>query len=112
MAAQKLESLTQDVTEQQREYEAKRELEKKEHEEKKKKKCEERKPGFDKRWYTDPNAHLSKDDRENNKETPTESEEKDDDEDWDEPTAYTPESRIEMHKYIDKKRKEKGKEPR
>ncbi|XP_065834181.1 dynein axonemal assembly factor 11-like [Oscarella lobularis] len=64
-----------------------------------------KKPGFDGRWYTDTDAHLPSE---------TESEKgraDDDNERWDEPTAYTPESRLETHRYLAEKRKE-NEEPR
>ncbi|XP_043922987.1 dynein axonemal assembly factor 11 [Protopterus annectens] len=86
-------------------------------EEKEKKRQNEKKPGFDGRWYTDINNTIN--DRENGRDSsncismdPVQQENvkiaSNDDEDqefWEEPCAFTPESRLETHKYIEEKRK-------
>ncbi|KAM9163715.1 dynein axonemal assembly factor 11 isoform 2-T2 [Pangshura tecta] len=86
--------------------------------EKKKEKQIKPKPGFDGRWYTDIN-NINPDpleDKENHQQKETEKEDqewkidKDDEEDrafWEEPTPYTPESRLEAHRYLEEKRRVK-----
>ncbi|XP_074840916.1 dynein axonemal assembly factor 11 [Carettochelys insculpta] len=86
--------------------------------EKKKEKQIETKPGFDSRWYTDMNNTIPDplEDEENHKQKETEKEyqewkiDKDDEEDrafWEEPTPYTPESRLEAHRHLEEKRRAK-----
>uniref|UniRef100_A0A6I8S0M3 Dynein axonemal assembly factor 11 n=1 Tax=Xenopus tropicalis TaxID=8364 RepID=A0A6I8S0M3_XENTR len=78
-------------------------------------KAQEKKPGFDRRWYTDINntipdpvektdtvaqlnvdeTALRNDDEEEEKEF------------WNQPSQYTPESRLETHRYLEEKRKSK-----
>uniref|UniRef100_A0A8C0H5M9 Leucine-rich repeat-containing protein 6 n=1 Tax=Chelonoidis abingdonii TaxID=106734 RepID=A0A8C0H5M9_CHEAB len=89
-----------------------------EKQEKKKEKQIKPKPGFDRRWYTDIN-NINPDplqDKENHQQKETEKEyqeweiDKDDEEDrafWEEPTPYTPESRLEAHRYLEEKRRVK-----
>ncbi|XP_039383522.1 protein tilB homolog isoform X2 [Mauremys reevesii] len=89
-----------------------------EKQEKKKEKQIKPKPGFDRRWYTDiNNINLDPlEDKENHQQKETEKEyqewkiDKDDDEDrafWEEPTPYTPESRLEAHRHLEEKRRVK-----
>ncbi|XP_056378761.1 dynein axonemal assembly factor 11 isoform X2 [Hyla sarda] len=70
-----------------------------------------RKPGFDGRWYTDINNTLpeSAENKENCPEVnPGDRDEKqEDDAFWQQPSHYTPESRLETHRYIEEKRKSK-----
>ena len=122
LALQRLKELRQLIAEQQKEHREKREKEKREYEEKKAKKKEKKKedeastkPGFNKRWYTDPNSHLGGSEREKNS-TPEsggsgEGESEEDDGFMDESTPYTPESRVDTSKYIAEKRKTRSKEP-
>ncbi|XP_065435623.1 dynein axonemal assembly factor 11 isoform X3 [Chrysemys picta bellii] len=89
-----------------------------EKQEKKKEKQIKPKPGFDGRWYTDIN-NINPDpleDKENHQQKETEKEfqewkiDKDDEEDrafWEEPTPYTPESRLEAHRHLEEKRRVK-----
>uniref|UniRef100_A0A8C0ITS0 Leucine-rich repeat-containing protein 6 n=1 Tax=Chelonoidis abingdonii TaxID=106734 RepID=A0A8C0ITS0_CHEAB len=83
-----------------------------EKQEKKKEKQIKPKPGFDRRWYTDINNIKY----ETEKEYQEWEIDKDDEEDrafWEEPTPYTPESRLEAHRYLEEKRqKMKEKPPR
>ncbi|XP_069477748.1 dynein axonemal assembly factor 11 [Ambystoma mexicanum] len=77
------------------------------------------KPGFDGRWYTDINNTIpnSTDDKENSQlvnaeegeeEVKQEIDENEEDEKfWQEPSLYTPESRLETHRYMEEKRKAK-----
>nr|XP_014429333.1 protein tilB homolog isoform X3 [Pelodiscus sinensis] len=89
-----------------------------EKQEKKKEKQREPKPGFDRRWYTDINNTIPDplEDKENHQQKETEKEyqewniDKEDEEDkafWEEPTPYTPESRLEAHRYLEEKRRVK-----
>ncbi|XP_034619528.1 protein tilB homolog [Trachemys scripta elegans] len=89
-----------------------------EKQEKKKEKQIKPKPGFDGRWYTDINNINSDplEDKENHQQKETEKEfqewkiDKDDEEDrafWEEPTPYTPESRLEAHRHLEEKRRVK-----
>ena len=121
-AQQKMPEVRKLIEQQQKVYLEKREKEKREYEEKKakqrqrKNKDDASKPGFNKRWYTDPNAHLG-----GSKSTDDivggdiqggsdEGESEEDECFMDESTAYTPESRVETSNYIAEKRKAKGKE--
>ena len=92
-ATQQLATLRQHIAEQQREHVLKREREKEAFRQK-----QEKKPGFDGRWYTDPHAHICKE--EEKKEESEEEEE-----------AYTPEYRVKNHRDMVKKRMEQAKEP-
>lgn len=98
-ATQQLGNLRKGIMEQQEEYAIKREKEKKAFEEKH---CGDkehsRQPGCDGRWYTDTEAHLSK---EGEKE-----------EDSEEKEAYTPEYRLKSHRDMARKQQEQAKEPR
>ena len=114
LALQRLKELRQLIAEQQKEHREKREKEKREYDEKKAKKKEKKKPGFNKRWYTDPNSHLGGSERENStleSGGSGEGESEEDDGFMDESIPYTPESRVETSKYIAEKRKTKSKEP-
>ncbi|XP_074981032.1 dynein axonemal assembly factor 11 isoform X4 [Caretta caretta] len=89
-----------------------------EKQEKKKEKQIKPKPGFDGRWYTDIN-NINPDplkDKENHQQKEREKEyqewkiDTDDEEDrafWEEPTPYTPESRLEAHRHLEEKRRVK-----
>ncbi|XP_053571923.1 dynein axonemal assembly factor 11 [Bombina bombina] len=80
---------------------------------------QEKRPGFDRRWYTDINNTIP--DLEENKENCERVKEKDEEEVkehgeeedkafWSQPSLYTPESRLETHRYIEEKRRsEEGK---
>ena len=113
LATQKLEEFRGEIVQQQEEHKLKRSREKADHEERRKKRSEKKKPGFDGRWYTDPNAHVVKEGGGGVTEVKGEAkdDEEDDDEFWNEDTPYTPESRIETLKYMAEKRNEKAKEP-
>ena len=109
LAKQKLGMIRGRILQQQKEHALKREREKEEHSRRKQKQSE-KAPGFDGRWYTDPNAHLANEEGHppsSDKGEPEDS--KSDDEFWTEPSAYTPESRVEVQEYMAEKRKEKGK---
>ncbi|XP_044150036.1 dynein axonemal assembly factor 11 isoform X1 [Bufo gargarizans] len=70
-----------------------------------------RNPGFDGRWYTDINNTLPESTE--NKENCADVNPGDEDEDqedkafWQQPSQYTPESRLEAHRYMEEKRKSK-----
>ncbi|XP_063306327.1 dynein axonemal assembly factor 11 isoform X1 [Pelobates fuscus] len=72
-------------------------------------------PGFDGRWYTDIDNTLpqSSGNKENSSETDRDNEavgtdeEEKDQEFWQQPSLYTPESRLETHQYLEEKRKSK-----
>lgn len=97
-ASQQIELLRAQILDQQRSYARRREDEKRAFEEKENTvKDSTKKPGFDGRWYTDPQAHVH--------EGKVEGEEEDKEE------AYTPEYRIKSLKEMAEKRKEKAKEP-
>ncbi len=91
-ATQKLSSIRTLIIQQQAEYMDKRAAEKKTFAEKEVNKG---KPGFNKRWYTDAQAHLQ--------------EEKNDVEEEEE--AYTPEYRMKSHMEMAEKKKQQAKEP-
>ncbi|XP_018418575.1 PREDICTED: protein tilB homolog [Nanorana parkeri] len=105
----------QQIKEQEEAYLLKRAREREEAQEKSTGKTPpERKPGFDGRWYTDINNTLP--DCENKENRPemapgdpdaTADESEEDKAFWQEPTHYTPESRLEMHRYLEEKRKSK-----
>lgn len=124
LAQQRMKELRKLITEQQKVYKEKREREKIEYAEKKAKRKRDNKdggagevtcdkPGFNKRWYTDPNAHLGGSGDTNTGAPLRENDQggSDEEEDFtDETVPYTPESRVETSKYIAEKRKAKGKE--
>ena len=97
------------IIHQQEGHREKRAREKVEHERRQAKRNE-KKPGFDGRWYTDPNAHVAEDG--GNKEKENGREEEEEAEFWSEDIPYTPESRTETLLHIAEKKKEKPKEPR
>jgi protein TilB len=123
LAKQHYQELRERIIHQQKAYQAKREREKREHREKqeaesKGEKERERKsqPGFDGRWYTDTDSHTRHRDSGQSKDRESgQSAQAEDDEDrefWNEPTAYTPESRTEVHQYMaEKRKKERAKSP-
>ena len=121
LANQRLKELRNTIAKQQRIHEEKREKEKREYEERKKAKKKREKdgggsgevdssrPGFNRRWYTDTNAHLGGSEEVENSTSLGGSEEEEDF--IDEKVPYTPESRIDTSNYMAEKRKAKGKEP-
>ena len=129
VANQRLKELQNAITEQQKIHEEKRERERREYEERKKAKKKKNKdgsssdssrPGFNRRWYTDTNAHLGGAEEVENStslggseqgEIEEEGEGEGEDGFTDEKVPYTPESRIDTSNYIAEKRKAKGKEP-
>uniref|UniRef100_A0A8C3T0K5 Leucine-rich repeat-containing protein 6 n=1 Tax=Chelydra serpentina TaxID=8475 RepID=A0A8C3T0K5_CHESE len=123
-ALQNYRQLEKQIRDQEQVYLLKRAREKEEalkkiqEKQKKKEKQIKPKPGFDGRWYTDIN-HIKPDpleDTQNHQQKETEKEyqewkiDKDDEEDrafWEEPTPYTPESRLEAHRHLEEKRRVK-----
>ena len=97
-ATQQLEDARNRITAQQQQHALRREKEKEEFREKESKTTKQKSPGFDGRWYTDPNAHVS-----------TEKDEVDIEEDEEE--AYTPEYRVKSYKDMARKKMEQAKEP-
>lgn len=96
LAVQKFSSLKCEILRQEKLYEEKRSREKMDHN-------NEGKAGFNKEWYTNTqNAHMEKNG--DKKQDTTE------DDFWSRPTAYTPESRMETHRYMEEKKKEKEEE--
>ncbi|KAG8441604.1 hypothetical protein GDO86_010695 [Hymenochirus boettgeri] len=74
----------------------------------------EKKPGFDRRWYTDINNTVpdpiekrENPPQKNEVEKELREEEQEDKEFWQQPSLYTPESRLETHRYLEEKRKVK-----
>lgn len=67
------------------------------------------KAGFNSEWYTDTEkAHIEEiDDTETDNDKEKTEEEKKNEDFWNKPCKYTPESRIEMHKHMEEQRKEK-----
>ncbi|XP_064410508.1 dynein axonemal assembly factor 11 [Latimeria chalumnae] len=125
-ALQDYPTVVQQVTEQEQAYLLKRAKEKQaaqkklDEQERKTETQKERKPGFDRRWYTDINNTIPTDgsNKENDQhheveEGKEEQEKKDLDQDeqerefWEEPCLYTPESRLEVHKFMEEQRKGK-----
>ena len=107
LATQRLGEIRGSVVQQQEEHKEKRTKEKAEHERRQAKRNE-KKPGFDGRWYTDPNAHVTESG--GNKEGKEERTEEEDAEFWQEDIPYTPESRTETLLHIAERKKEKPKE--
>ncbi|XP_067385269.1 dynein axonemal assembly factor 11 isoform X2 [Channa argus] len=118
-AFQGLEEVKRQVCEQENEYLRKRAKEKEEALREKGK--EERKPGFDGRWYTDLNNTVpglednvtNQEAEKNTKPKPTSpdlDEEQRDREFWHTPCPFTPESRLEAHHHLEEKRRAKEKE--
>ncbi|CAJ0928076.1 unnamed protein product [Ranitomeya imitator] len=72
-----------------------------------------KKPGYDGRWYTDINNRLPEctENKENCPDVNSEDMREDDGEEdqafWQQPSHYTPESRLETHRYMEEKRKSK-----
>lgn len=119
-AMQNLRQVQLEIREQEQAYLKKRDKEKQEAKkklenpnQKEKSEAKESKPGFDGRWYTDINNTIL--DCEENKECVHETQgtekHKGSDEDemdkkfWEEPTPFTPESRLETHRHLEEKRK-------
>ncbi|MGH0166027.1 UNVERIFIED_CONTAM: hypothetical protein FKN15_061465 [Acipenser sinensis] len=119
-AMQNLRQVQLQIREQEQAYLKKRDKEKQEAKkklenpnQKEKSEAKENKPGFDGRWYTDINNTIL--DCEENKECVHETQgtekHKGSDEDeidkkfWEEPTPFTPESRLETHRHLEEKRK-------
>ena len=127
LANQRLRELRSTIAEQQKVHQEKREREKRDYAEKKNAKTKksnkygesgdvDNRPGFNKRWYTDSNAHLDRPKEVVEDSLPLGNEEgapgkgeEEGDEFIDEKVSYTPESRIETSRYIAEKRKDKGK---
>ena len=110
LATQRLGEIRGGIVQQQEEHKEKRTREKVEHERRQAKRNE-KKPGFDGRWYTDPNAHVTENG--GNKERKEErTEEEEDAEFWQEDIPYTPESRTETLLHIAERKKEKPREPK
>ncbi|XP_062413926.1 dynein axonemal assembly factor 11 [Pungitius pungitius] len=114
-ASQRLEEVRRRVREQEEEHLRRRAKEKEE--EMRKKGGEEKKPGSDGRWYTDIKAPAPEEDQEENQETeenpaPSDPEEEErlEKEFWHTPCAFTPESRLEMHRHLEEKKKAKEKQ--
>ncbi|KAL5016591.1 hypothetical protein ScPMuIL_006180 [Solemya velum] len=112
------------IIQQQEEYKKKREREKKETESQEEKKNE-KKPGFDGRWYTDINASDTQKPKDgetgggDEKTLTIEEEAEKEKEYWAQKAAWTPETRIEMHKHMEEQKnkdkksdKEEKKKPR
>ncbi|XP_025057880.1 protein tilB homolog isoform X4 [Alligator sinensis] len=121
-ALQNYAEIKKKISEQEQAYCLKRAREKEEVvqkiQERQKKKKDKPNPGFDRRWYTDINNTIPDplQDKENQQHTEEENEyrqwgaDEDNEEDrafWEEPTLYTPESRLETHRYIEEKRRAK-----
>uniref|UniRef100_A0A3Q1FRX6 Leucine-rich repeat-containing protein 6 n=1 Tax=Acanthochromis polyacanthus TaxID=80966 RepID=A0A3Q1FRX6_9TELE len=107
-ASQGLEEVRILVGEQEEEYLRRRVQEKEEAERKaagSEKKNQERKPGFDRCWYTD--ITNTTPGLEENQENPERDEEEEEREFWGTPCPFTPESRLEAHRHLEQKRKEK-----
>lgn len=98
-ALQQLQEVRRLVAAQQKQHTLKREKEK---EDFKEKHTNQRKPGFDGRWYTDPQAHVSTG---NTAEGEVGGEMGEDEE------AYTPEYRVKSHRDRERKEMERTKEP-
>ena len=126
LANQRLKELRNVIAEQQKAHQEKREREKREYEERKKAKKKkykdgssgemENRPGFNRRWYTDTNAHVGGSEEVEGPTSPGGNdqggrEEEGEEEFMDESVPYTPESRIDTSNYIAAKRKAKAKEP-
>ncbi|KAF7653916.1 hypothetical protein LDENG_00077110 [Lucifuga dentata] len=116
-AAQGLEEARRRVQQQEQEYLKKRAQEKEEAQRKKggeKAEKKERKAGFDGRWYTDINSPGTEENKENPAEEqdmkPNVDEEQQEREFWEKPCSFSPESRLETHRYLEEKRKAKEKE--
>ena len=91
-ATQKLSHLRTQITNQQEKHKVKREEEKKAFRENESSNEDPERPGFNKRWYTDPQAHLQQEEVEKEE-------------------AYTPEYRMKTHKEMAERRKQQAKEP-
>lgn len=101
-ATQQLKNLRKQILDQQKEHTLKREKEKEAFREKHSG-AKGKKPGYDRRWYTHPQAHVhseKEEEMEEEKETEEELEE-----------AYTPEYRLKSHRDMAKKKMEQAKEP-
>lgn len=124
LAKQDYAELRNKIIKQQEAHRKKREKQKREaklkEEKKEQKEKNEKKPGFDGRWYTDINESDKKktEDRELEDDS-LEKQQQKDQEFWEEKTEFTPESRIEVHKQMEKQKarentekKEEEKAPR
>uniref|UniRef100_A0A3P8RZ54 Leucine-rich repeat-containing protein 6 n=1 Tax=Amphiprion percula TaxID=161767 RepID=A0A3P8RZ54_AMPPE len=122
-ASQGLEEVRIQVGEQEEEYLRRRVQEKEESERKAaggEKQNRERKAGFDGCWYTDISLEENQENQKNqenqenqdleeNVENPKIDEEEQEREFWETPCPFTPESRLETHRHLEQKRKEKEK---
>lgn len=119
-AIQQLDGVRNHIAEQQQQHTLRREKERVEFREKypEKETTDQKKgPGFDGRWYTDPNAHVSKEKVEEEVEPGDEEvvpgdEDEEVPEEEEEEEAYTPEYRIKSYKDMAKKKTEQDKKPR
>ncbi|XP_054452372.1 dynein axonemal assembly factor 11 [Anoplopoma fimbria] len=115
-ASHGLEEVRRRVREQEEEYLKRRATEREEA--LREKGGEERKPGFDGRWYTDINnttpaasvENKENQEMEENLENPDLEEERREKEFWHTPCSFTPESRLEAHRHLEEKKKKKEKE--
>ncbi|XP_053169606.1 dynein axonemal assembly factor 11 isoform X2 [Hemicordylus capensis] len=120
-ALQNYPEVKKQIQEQEQAYLLKRSREKEEalrQKQEKEEKKKERNPGFDRWWYTDINSTVpySTEEKENHKEDEERNKyhklltEEDDEEErafWEDPVPYTPEARLEAHKYVEEKKKAK-----
>ncbi|XP_074506085.1 dynein axonemal assembly factor 11 isoform X1 [Sebastes fasciatus] len=120
-ASQGLEEVKRRVREQEKEYLTRRAREREEAQGKEAREQEgdeERKPGFDGRWYTDINntARLLEEEKENQEaeentvSTDVDDERRREKEFWHTPCSFTPESRLEAHRHLEEEKKKKAKE--
>ncbi|XP_064604516.1 dynein axonemal assembly factor 11-like [Liolophura sinensis] len=123
-AAQNYENVVKKIKLQEEEHRKTREKQKNEAKEKKEKTKKEKKAGFDGRWYTDINNTVRSEDENNEnkkgddsgdeEELNKKAQEKKDKEFWEEKTAFTPESRMEVHEFMQQQRQrdeQKNKKP-
>ncbi|KAM6954050.1 dynein axonemal assembly factor 11 [Aplochiton taeniatus] len=106
-ASQGFEKIAQSIKRQERDYLKRRAREKEEALEEER---SEKKPGFDGRWYTDINntvrgSEVNKED--SGSEMVSVSSEDQEREFWEKPCSFTPESRVQAHRHLENKKKEK-----
>ncbi|XP_075993653.1 dynein axonemal assembly factor 11 [Genypterus blacodes] len=106
-ATQGLEEVRRRVRQQEGEYQRKRAKEKEEAQRKTERRAS--KPRCDGRWYTDINNTVPGSE-ENQEKTPDSDEQQRERDFWGKPTAFTPESRLEVHRHVEEKRRAKDKE--
>jgi len=103
-ATQYLSSLRCDMLRQENRYIEKMEREKADE---KGKESNEGNPGFKNDWYTDTDGAHVREEKDSCEEDTNKSGDKKDDDFWHKPTKYTPETRLETHRYMEKQRREK-----